>query len=599
MAYNPNNPNGSATSANSAPVVIASDQSAIPVDINDGTGHAINSLLSATNANGIMNVPTGVNFVSGLGNTSVAQLAAGSTFTGTIESVLSQIALSLLINSDQSLTITVNQYITSSTSTLTSSYVYYTLANTGFNESVIINGNYVNITVKNTGAATTTTLNINSYYGTIPAATQYGNSPISINEINGTPITNPNFGLPVALSYENVDGFDQVVIAERTAQIEMGFMGAGTVTTLMNQTTLSGGATATWTAGQLTVTTTTTNPSVALLSSIQTGTYRAGYEMFSYFTAYWSGASAVAGTYSRIGYTDASTNGVWIGYEAGVMSISKMSGGTIVSIARSAWNGDLLTGLSNSKFTQLGLPVAINFAYLNVFRIRFGWLGAASLVFEVLSPDGNWIIFHTIYEPNSQIAPSIQNPNLPMSIWINSLGTTAQTIGTSCMVSGSSSPRMAKGSQAALFLPVQDAKDSGRTYVTLFADVIAGVTTEALASVSINIGGSVTSGTSYTVPAGKILRLTAINVTVKSTTTTAITGRVRVRSAATVAATSGVVMNVDVPNMTGTFAIGVGTNVAYSVPDGIEIAAGQQVGISQTMSSTSSTVSCFVTGFLY
>jgi len=31
MAYNPNNPNGSATSANSAPVVIASDQAAVPV----------------------------------------------------------------------------------------------------------------------------------------------------------------------------------------------------------------------------------------------------------------------------------------------------------------------------------------------------------------------------------------------------------------------------------------------------------------------------------------------------------------------------------------------------------------------------------------
>lgn len=31
MAYNPQNPNGSATSANSAPVVIASDQAAVPI----------------------------------------------------------------------------------------------------------------------------------------------------------------------------------------------------------------------------------------------------------------------------------------------------------------------------------------------------------------------------------------------------------------------------------------------------------------------------------------------------------------------------------------------------------------------------------------
>ncbi len=599
MAYNPNNPNGSATSANSAPVVIASDQSAIPVDLNDGTGLAINSLLSTTGANGIMNVPTGVNFVSGIGNTSVAQLAAGSTFTGTIELVLSQVALSLLINSDQPLTITVNQYITSSASTLTGSYVYYTLANTGFNESVILNGNYVNITVKNTGPATTTTLNINSYYGTIPAATQYGNSPISINEINGMPITNPNFGLPVALQRANIDKFGQLVTADRAAAVECAFVGAGTVTTLMNETTLSGGSTASWTAGQLTVATTTTNPSVALLTSITSVTYRPAFEIYTFFTAYWSGASAVAATFSRIGLMDGGNNGFWIGYEAGVMSISKQSGGTITSVPRTSWNGDQLTGFDTSKFTSGGLPVAINFSTLNVFRIRFGWLGADSILFEVLSPDDNWVLMHTIIQPNTQIAPSIQNPNLPMSIWINSLGTTAQTIGTSCLVAGSSSPRNAKGAQAGLFLPVQDAKDSGRTYMTFYIDAIAGVTAEALVTMNINTAGTVTTATSYTVPAGKILRLTAISTTVKSTNTTATYGRVRVRAGTTVAATSGIIMNTDVPSLNGTIATGVGGSVSYDISDGVEIAAGQQIGISQIISATTSTVSCFVAGFLY
>lgn len=37
MAYNPSNPNGSATSANSAPVVIASDQAAVPITDNGGS----------------------------------------------------------------------------------------------------------------------------------------------------------------------------------------------------------------------------------------------------------------------------------------------------------------------------------------------------------------------------------------------------------------------------------------------------------------------------------------------------------------------------------------------------------------------------------
>ena len=40
MAYNPNNPNGQATGANSAPVVLASDQTTVPVKVTDGTNVA-------------------------------------------------------------------------------------------------------------------------------------------------------------------------------------------------------------------------------------------------------------------------------------------------------------------------------------------------------------------------------------------------------------------------------------------------------------------------------------------------------------------------------------------------------------------------------
>src|SRR3981081_2019417 len=71
MSYNPQNPNGQATSANSSPVVVASDQSAIPhnltsvngstvgtaasgvqkVGVTDGTGSAITSTSSALDVN--------------------------------------------------------------------------------------------------------------------------------------------------------------------------------------------------------------------------------------------------------------------------------------------------------------------------------------------------------------------------------------------------------------------------------------------------------------------------------------------------------------------------------------------------------------------
>lgn len=60
MAYNPNNPNGQATSANSAPVVIASDQSAVAVSAASlplPSGAATETTLSALNTK----VPSSIN----------------------------------------------------------------------------------------------------------------------------------------------------------------------------------------------------------------------------------------------------------------------------------------------------------------------------------------------------------------------------------------------------------------------------------------------------------------------------------------------------------------------------------------------------------
>lgn len=157
-----------------------------------------------------------------------------------------------------------------------------------------------------------------------------------------------------------------------------------------------------------------------------------------------------------------------------------------------------------------------------------------------------------------------------------------------------------KGTQASQAVGTQDLKDSGRTYVTLYLDAITGITTEALATMNINTAGTVTTGTSWSVPTGKTFRIQAIEGTVKASSTTAVYGRIRLRSAATVAATSGIVANLDVPTMVaGTIAAGMGGAISYSVPDGLEIAASQQVGISHIESSTSSTVSCIVTGYYY
>ena len=591
MAYNPNNPNGQTTSANSAPVVIASDNAALDVNLNDGTGSIVNSLSAGTNQNGLMVALGATNFTASAMSTTT-QLAANATYTSVMEQIYTQPCISVLLICDQPCILSGSQYITSNTSSKVADWSFTIPANTGFMRSFVINGNYNQITIQNLGSVATTTLNANLAYGIIPPTTVSGNAPVSINEINGYPVLTGT--VPVNFASYHQDAFNQLVVAERSNDIGCSFSGSGTLSTLLSPVYTGTGA-GTWAGGQAQFTTGTTNTSTVYAPSQTTVTYSPGAEIYAYFTAYFT--AGVTGTFQRIGLTD-KTNGFYVGMEGNTFSASLITNGTITATPQSSFNVDTLTGVQGSKFTRNGVAEAYNPLFQNVFRIRFGWLGSAPVLFEILSPDDIWVIYHIIRVPNLQNTPSIQNPNLPISTWMSSTGSNL-TIGTSCWAAGTSSPFVSKGQSSGAYMPTQDAKDSGRTYISFYVDAISGVTTEALVTMNINTAGTVTTATNYTVPAGKILRLTAISATVKTTNTTATYGRVRVRSGTTVAATSGIIMNTDIPSFNGTIASGVGGSVSYDISDGVEIAAGQQIGISQLISQTSSTVSAFVSGFLY
>ncbi len=150
-----------------------------------------------------------------------------------------------------------------------------------------------------------------------------------------------------------------------------------------------------------------------------------------------------------------------------------------------------------------------------------------------------------------------------------------------------------KGTQGARGLAVQELKDAGRVYVTFVLDAIAGVTTEALTSMAINKGGTASSATSYTVTAGKTFRVQSMTACISSSSGTN-SARVRLRSAGTVSATSPILCTLQAGASSG--AVGDTTQV---VPDGLEIAAGQQFGLSQIASGTSAIVTCCVIGYEY
>ena len=425
--YNKSGGGGGGSNAAAGTVGTTAPTSASNTAFTDST---TGNLDVVTQLNGLPISINGANFIFSSNNSSTAQLAAGATFTGIIETALNQPDISMLITSDQNLTVTINQYIDSGGVYNTTPIVFTVLAGVGFSESFPINANYINVTAKNIGTATTTTFNLNVAYGNIGAADSSGNLPVSIKNGNVT-VTS------ATLASYHTDAFNQMAIAERQNDFQCAFIGNGSLSTLCNQT-YTGSATGTWLNGQALFTTGTTNPSTVVVSSIGTVNYTAGAEVYAEFTAVWY--NNIAGTFQRIGFTDTQTNGFFIGYEGTVMSVSLMTGGVITIVTpQSSWNVDTLTGSLTSNFTRNGVPEAINWSYQNIFRIRFGWLGSASIFYEVYSPDGKWITFHINRNPNTQNVPHIQNPNMPISVWMSGNGT-ALTMGTSCWAAGSSSP---------------------------------------------------------------------------------------------------------------------------------------------------------------
>lgn len=113
------------------------------------------------------------------GNSSTAQLAAGASFNGAIETPQDQPSVSLLLTSDQPITLTVRQFIDVAGSFAAPDIVFYIPAGTGFARSFPVNGNYVQVIATNTGAATTTTFNLSTAFGVLDNTDAQGAHPVT------------------------------------------------------------------------------------------------------------------------------------------------------------------------------------------------------------------------------------------------------------------------------------------------------------------------------------------------------------------------------------------------------------------------------------
>lgn len=234
------------------------------------------------------------------------------------------------------------------------------------------------------------------------------------------------------------DIFNQQIIGIRNNQIEVDFSGTDPDSITLLTVTKTNGGDASNGGGQATFETGTNTSGEIKAITTRTVTYHPHSENYAAFTAIFS--AGLANSFQRIGLYD-DNNGFFIGYEGTSFGVTKRTGGVDTTTAQASFNVDTLTGQTGSKYTRNGTPEALDTTKDNLYRIRYGWLGAAPIYYEVLNPDGEWVTFHIIKHPNTVAVPTVEEPNQPLRVHIKktTAGATNLTIKTACWAAGTTS----------------------------------------------------------------------------------------------------------------------------------------------------------------
>lgn len=240
--------------------------------------------------------------------------------------------------------------------------------------------------------------------------------------------------ITIETSNENgrYDLFNRPKGVQQETQVDVEFY-RGTPAELLIVTTASGGSTGA-SGGMASFSTGVSANGQASGKTQNVISYRAGDEIYVEFTAAFT--TGVANSYQRIGLFDAN-NGFFMGYEGSSFGVTRRTGASDTTVTSGSFSEDDLTGGVGSGFTRNGTPEAVNFEYMNVYRIRYGWYGAAPILFEIFSPDGEWVVFHKILFPNTVAAPHTQTPELPIFCDVkNTGGGTDLVLRTNCWGAG-------------------------------------------------------------------------------------------------------------------------------------------------------------------
>lgn len=211
------------------------------------------------------------------------------------------------------------------------------------------------------------------------------------------------------------DMFGTQRIGAQYPQIDVQFYRAtsGTLSELVNVVAPTGTGYASIVDGGLVIGTGTGANGSQKVTSYTTTTYRSGSEEYCYFTLTTTSTTNV-NSFQRVLFGD-TDNGFAVGFNGTTFGILSRYKTVDTHVTQANFNLDPLDGSPSSKFTRAGVPEAINPTRTNVFRIRFGWVGSAPDLFEVMNPDGRWVAFHILRHPNLYTRASLTNADLPIT----------------------------------------------------------------------------------------------------------------------------------------------------------------------------------------
>ena len=168
------------------------------------TNNIIDSVTLLDGSDSLQHAIGGTVFTTSAANSSTVQLAGGATFTGTIQGRNNQQAIIIALRSNTTGILTITQYSNASgASVVGTPWVYNLAAGESKTFANQLTAPFYNVTYQNTSGTTTATFDLRTVLGTLPSQTTLGNNPVSLNEVNGSPLSFgqrlPAASLPVVL----------------------------------------------------------------------------------------------------------------------------------------------------------------------------------------------------------------------------------------------------------------------------------------------------------------------------------------------------------------------------------------------------------------